>query len=379
MHVTVIGAGAFGTWTARWLLRRGASVTLVDQYGAGNALSSSGGESRATRSAHGPDRFYPTWQRRSLEEWLELDPRLFLRTGVLWLARREDGFEAHSVDTLDALGIPAERLTVEDLRARWPQIASDGLTFALHEPEAGVLLARRAVSAAADAVAAEGGEVRIGVAAVTDEGVLIDGRPVEADAVVVAAGPWLPKLLGPVADLEIAVPQQEIVFFATPPGDGRFDADRMPTWVDYDAGFYGMPSIEGRGFKVAPDWPGPMVDPDRHERRLTDERVDAARAYLRERFPALAGQPVSEGRVCQYEVTADTHFVIDRHPGLPSTWIVGGGSGHGFKHGPAVGEYASALVLGDDPGDLAPPDDRFALRPRSAGIGMRTGGDRLSR
>lgn len=379
MHVTVIGAGAFGSWTARWLLRRGARVTLVDQYGAGNSLSSSGGESRATRSAHGPDRFYPGWQRRSLAAWRDLDPRLFVRTGVLWLARRDDGFEADSAASLDALGIPAERLDVGELNARWPQIASDGLAFALHEPEAGVLLARRFVSAVADAFIAEGGEMRIGVARLGREGVLLDDRALETDAVVLAAGPWLPRLLGSVPDLEIGVPQQEIIFFATPPGDRRFDADAMPTWVDYDGGFYGMPSIEGRGFKVAPDWPGPTVDPDRQERRISDERVDASRAYLRLRFPDLADQPVSEGRVCQYELTADTHFVIDRHPALPSTWIVGGGSGHGFKHGPAVGEYASALVLGVEPGDVAPPDDRFALRPRTAGIGMRTGGDRLSR
>ncbi len=379
MHVTVVGAGVFGAWTALWLRRRGASVTLVDRYGAGNSLASSGGESRATRSAHGPDHFYPEWQRRSLGQWLELDPHLFVETGVLWLARREDGFEAASADSLDALGIPAERLSVADLGDRWPQVRTDGLAFGLHEPEAGVLLARRAVAAVAAAVAAEGGETVIGIAGVDAQRVTLDGRPVAGDAVVFAAGPWLPTLLGPVPDMEIGVPRQEIVFFATPPGDSRFDAGSLPTWVDYDAGFYGMPSIEGRGFKVAPDWPGPQVDPDRQDRRISDERVDASRAYLRERFPALEHQPVSEGRVCQYEVTADTHFIIDRHPSMPDAWIVGGGSGHGFKHGPAVGEYASALVLGIDPGDLGPPDDRFELRPRSAGVGMRTGGDRLSR
>lgn len=379
MHVTVVGAGVFGAWTALWLRRRGASVTLVDRYGAGNSLASSGGESRATRSAHGPDRFYPGWQRRSLTQWMELDPHLFVETGVLWLARRDDGFEAASADSLDALGIPAERMSVADLGERWPQLRTDGLAFGLHEPEAGVLLARRAVAAVAAAVAAEGGETVIGNAGVDAERATLDGRPIDSDAVVFAAGPWLPMLLGPIPDMEIGVPRQEIVFFATPPGDSRFDAGSLPTWVDYDAGFYGMPSIEGRGFKVAPDWPGPQVDPDRQDRRISDERVDASRAYLRERFPALEHQPVSEGRVCQYEVTADTHFIIDRHPSMPNGWIVGGGSGHGFKHGPTVGEYASALVLGIDPGDLAPPDDRFELRPRSAGVGMRTGGDRLSR
>ena len=378
MHVVVIGAGAFGSWTALWLRRRGASVTLVDQYGPGNSLSSSGDESRVTRSAHGTDDHYPRWQRRSLEQWLTLDASLFVRTGVLWLAGRDDGFEADSLATMRRLGLPAERLDRDQLGIRWPQLRSDDLAWALHEPEAGALLARRAVAAVAEAFVAEGGELRTGLATLDQDGVVleVDGVTPAFDAVVFAAGAWLPKLLPEVRGLELSVPQQEVIYFATPPGDARFDAGAMPTWIEYDAAFYGLPSIDGRGFKVAPDWPGPQVDPDRQERRLSDERVQASRDYLRRRFPALADQPVAEGRVCQYELTADTHFIIDRVPELEmlNAWIVGGGSGHGFKHAPAIGEYLSGLVIGADFADLAPPDDRFALRPRMPGVGMRTSG-----
>jgi sarcosine oxidase len=376
MHVVVIGAGAFGSWTALWLVRRGATVTLVDQYGPGNSLSSSGDETRVTRSAHGSDTLYPIWQRRSLRAWSRLDPGLFVPTGVLWLAHADDGFEAQSAETLGGLEIPFERLDGAALRARLPQIRTDDVEWALLEPEAGVLMARRAVAATAAAVTVAGGTVRIGAARVDGASVTVSDAPIDADAVVFAAGPWLPKLLGAVNGLQIQVPQQEVIYFATPPGDDRFDAGSHPTWVEYDAAFYGLPSIEGRGFKVAPDWPGPLVDPDRQERRLSDERVEASREYLRRRFPTLAGQPVAEGRVCQYELTADTHFIIDRHPAMADAWIVGGGSGHGFKHAPAIGEYLSALVLGDPEAvaQLAPPDDRFRLRPRIAGIGMRTAG-----
>ena len=366
MHVLVVGAGPFGSWTARWLLRRGASVTLVDQYGAGNSLASSGDESRVTRSAHGVDEQYPAWQRRALEQWVALDRSLFVRTGVLWLARHDDGFVADSLRVLEDLGIPAERLEPDAIRRRWPQIQGDGLAWALHEPEAGVLMARRAVAATAEAAAEEGAEVRIGLAQVDGDAVLVDGRRERADAVVFAAGPWLPKLLGPVAGLEISVPRQEIIYFATPPGDARFDAGSLPTWVEHESAVYGLPSSEGRGFKVAPDWPGPEVDPDTQERRLSDDLVAASRDYLRRRFPDLAERPVAEGRVCQYELTIDAHFVIDRHPTIEGGWIVGGGSGHGFKHAPVVGEYVSALIAGADVADLAPPDDRFALGPRSA-------------
>jgi glycine/D-amino acid oxidase-like deaminating enzyme len=259
---------------------------------------------------------------------------------------------------------------------RWPQMSTGDLAWGLLEPEAGVLMARRGVAATARAFVEEGGVFRIGLARVEGTDVLIGDERLAADAFVFTAGPWLPKLLGKVPGLELGVPQQEVIYFATPPGDTRFDAGNLPTWVEYDAAFYGLPSIEGRGFKIAPDWPGPIVDPDRQERRVSDERVEASRAYLRRRAPAIAGQPVAEGRVCQYELTADTHFIIDRHPAMPAAWIVGGGSGHGFKHGPVVGEYVSALVMGDGTAveELAPPDDRFALRLRAPVPGMRTSG-----
>jgi glycine/D-amino acid oxidase-like deaminating enzyme len=376
MEVVVIGAGVFGTWTARWLRRRGASVTLVDQYGPGNSLASSGDESRVTRSAHGPDDHYPVWQQRALAQWLELDRSLFVRTGALWFAHGEDGFEAQSAATLARLGIAAERLGTDELARRFPQVRTDDLAWGLYEPEAGALLARRAVAATARAFVQEGGEVRIGLAKVERDDVLVDGAVVGADAFVFAAGPWLPKLLGSVPGLELSVPRQEIIYFATPPGDDGFDAANHPIWIDYDGSFYGLPSIERRGFKVAPDWPGPIVDPDRQERRISDAMVDAARGYLRHRFPAMADQPVAEGRVCQYELTLDTHFIVDRHPSIENAWIVGGGSGHGFKHGPVLGEYLSALVVGDAAAAaaLAPPDDRFALRMRQAAVGMRTAG-----
>jgi glycine/D-amino acid oxidase-like deaminating enzyme len=376
MRVVVVGAGVFGSWTALWLLRRGASVTLVDQYGPGNALSSSGDESRVTRSAHGPDDHYPRWQRRSLEQWRELDTSLVVPAGAAWFAGAADAFEGQSLDVLGRLGIPAERLDAAEAGRRWPQISMDGVTWVLHEPEAAAILARRAVAATARAFVAEGGELRIGRASLDQDGLVleVDDRAPAFDAVVFAAGPWLPKLLGS-SVVELTVTRQEVVYFATPPGDDRFDAGSHPIWVEYGAAIYGLPSIEHRGFKVAPDEPGPMVDPDTQDRRLTDDRVAASRAYLARRFPDLAERPVAEGRVCQYESTPDTHFIIDRLPSLSmlNAWVVGGGSGHGFKHGPVVGEYLSGLVTDQPVGDLAPPDDRFALRRRVAGLGMRTG------
>ncbi|MGZ6300435.1 MAG: FAD-dependent oxidoreductase [Candidatus Limnocylindria bacterium] len=389
-RIVVVGAGVMGGWTAFWLRRRGLAVTLVDQYGPGSSLATSGDETRVTRSAHGSDDLYPRWQRLALDQWRLLEEeahvRLVVPTGVVWFVHRDDGFEGVSLATLARLDIPAERLEVAEAARRWPQIAFDGIAWVLHEPEAAVVMARRAMLALADLFVRDGGIVERGRVLPLDEtdgagGRLhrlrvADGRQLSADAFVLAVGPWLPRLLPDVSALQLEITRQELVYFATPPGDGRFDAGVLPTWVDYEGAFYGLPSIEGRGLKVAPDWPGAVVDPDREERRLSDERVAAARDYVRRRFPAMGEQPVAEGRICQYETTPDTHFIIDRHPGWENAWVVGGGSGHGFKHGPSIGEYLSALVIGDEDAavGLAPSDERFGLRPRSSGHGMRTSG-----
>ena len=379
-----------GAWTAHWLRRHGLDVTVVDQYGPASSLSTSGDETRVTRSAHGADAMYPAWQRTSLAQWRLLEeeahmPRL-VETGVLWFAHREDGFEAESLATLTRLGIPAERLEAGEVARRWPQIAEGGITWALHEPEAGVLMARRAMIALARRFLRDGGRLERARVLPPDETDVAGGRlarlrtsagaELRADAFVLAAGPWLTTLVPGAMQGLLEVTRQELVYFATPPGDDRFDAGRVPTWADYDAAYYGLPSIEGRGFKVAPDWPGPVVDPDRLERRLSDERVEAARRLLRTRFPALAEQPVSEGRVCQYESTPDTHFIIDRHPEWENVWVVGGGSGHAFKHGPVIGELVVAQLLEDAPtvARLDPGDGRFRLGPREPRLGVRTSG-----
>jgi glycine/D-amino acid oxidase-like deaminating enzyme len=112
---------------------------------------------------------------------------------------------------------------------------------------------------------------------------------------------------------------------------------------------------------VADDTHGPPLDPDTADRRASAAGERRARDFLAARFPGLADAPLTESRVCQYENSADGHFVIDRHPGLENVWLVGGGSGHGFKHGPALGEHVAALVTGRDN-----PRQPFLLASRPA-------------
>ena len=387
MRIVVVGAGVMGTWTALWLRRGGHAVTLVDRHGPGNQLCSSGDESRITRSSHGPDRHYPVWQRRALGQWRDLERnsgrKLFEEAGVVWLANEAQTFEGDSHEALDALGIPVERWSPDDLAVRVPALDPEGVPWALFEPEAGALFARPAVVAALDRFRAEGGKVLTGRVAPPRETAdslgrvaLEDGAVLEADAFVFACGAWLPDLF-PDALGDLIVPhRQDVMHFAVPAGDDRYFPGKLPVWIDFEGSFYGFPSFDGVGAKACPDWLGPNERPDDSAREVADATIEASRTLLRTRFPGLADQPVVRRWTCFYEVTPDANFVIDRHPRLADTWIAGGGTGHAFKHGPVIGEYLSALVTGDRTAAaaLAPPDDRFGIRAREASPSFRTSG-----
>lgn len=380
----MVGAGVMGAWAALLAQREGRRTTLIDAFGAGSSRATSGDETRIIRSSHGADPFYSRWSRAAREAWIELGrsrgEKFFVQAGALWFARSDDGFEAASEQTMRELDIPVERLKPAEVGARWPQLRTDDLAFAVFEPEAGLLMARRGVAGAARQVEVEGGRFELGWAGVGQQAggrlvdvVMGDGYRHAADQFVFAAGPWLPRLFPEVAGDLIRVTKQDVVFVGPPAGDGRFAADRLPCWVDYAAAFYGIPAVDGRGMKLAPDRYGPIFDPSNGERIVDPESVRLARRYLARRFPDLADAPVVETRVCQYETTPDTHFVIDRHPGLDNVWLVGGGSGHGFKHGPMIGRHVVGRLGG---AALEPGEERFGLdHARTQQSNMRTGAD----
>jgi glycine/D-amino acid oxidase-like deaminating enzyme len=377
--LAVVGAGVMGTWIALTAVERGWRVLLLDAFGPGDPRASSGDESRIIRSGHGTERIYPVWSRESRERWIQLGDEMgesiFVESGVAWLAHAEGGFEADSEATLRQLGIPVEHLAPADAAARWP-ISPGGLAFVLHEPEAGVLRARAGVRAAARRFEQLGGTIerrRVGPPDARDRGLLVDtagGAIGRFDEVVFAAGPWLPGLFPDVVGPRIRVTRQDVFYLGTPAGDPTFDASLFPAWIDYEDAFYGIPALDGRGAKVAPDDYGEEIDPDALDRIVDPESVGKTRRFLARRLPALAPEPIVETRVCQYESTSDTHFVIDRHPEHDHTWIVGGGSGHGFKHGPRIGRYVVDRLDGVTDAGL---DERFSItRERPPSRGMRS-------
>jgi glycine/D-amino acid oxidase-like deaminating enzyme len=378
-RVAVVGAGAFGGWTALWLGRLGARVTLVDAWGPGNSRASSGGETRVIRGIYGPDRVYTQWVVRAFELWKESarawDLDLYHPTGALWMFEGDDSYARAALPLLAEAGLSAWQLDLAEIRGRYPQIDLSGVTSAFFEDEAGYLTARRACQAVARAVVAEGGTYRVAAAS---PGAIRDGRmealalagggTLEADLYVFACGPWLGRLFPEVVGPWVRPSRQEVFFFGLPAGESRFSEASFPVWVDFgERVFYGIPGNEERGFKVADDTHGEEVDPDSVERLPSAAALERARAFLARRFPALAGAPLVESRVCQYENTPDGHYLIDRHPEAANAWIVGGGSGHGFKVAPALGERVAAWVLGREE-----PLERFSLARLAGAHGERS-------
>jgi monomeric sarcosine oxidase len=364
----VIGAGAFGAWTAHHLSRAGARVTLVEAYGPGHSRSSSGDESRILRYGYGTDEIYSRFARRSREQWRELDERnnsglsLWHPCGVLWLAPDGDAYVADTRATLQRGGYPLELIDNATLRARYPQLNAADVSSAMLEPEGGVIMARRSIQALASELSHAGVLVIRGRALKpaphgrVSSLQLTDGTTLGGDTFVFACGAWLPAIFPELLGQRIMPTRQVVMFFGTGAGDDRFSATRTPAWIDFVSGIYGIPDLEGRGLKVGIDAHGAPFDPDAGDRIVDATSIETARAWLRRRFPGMGDAPLVESRVCQYENTATGDFLIDRHPDHENVWLVGGGSGHGFKHGPAVGEYVAGLIAGD-----TAPEGTFAL------------------
>ena len=363
----IVGAGVFGVWTAHALRSRGCSVTLIDAHGAGNNRSSSGDESRIIRMGYGADALYTRWAARSLQLWnallCETGVPLFLKTGVLWLCSELDHYTQELLRILASESIPHEELSASEITLRFPQINVDDISFGILEPESGALLARRAVQAVLEDAVRQGVEYAV-EAVVPPEpanghlGAIRTrrGEAFNGSTFVFSCGAWLPQLFPGLLKNRIFPTRQEVFYFGTPAGAREFKPPHMPIWLHHQEDIYGFPDIENRGIKVASDRHGEPFDPETGDRRVTEAGEREVRAYLRRRFPGLRNLPLVESRVCQYENTSSGDFLIDRHPEIENVWLVGGGSGHGFKHGPAVGEYVAGQIL------LAiPPEHRFLL------------------
>jgi sarcosine oxidase len=372
-HVAVVGAGVFGAWTAHHLQQQGHKVTLIDAWGPAHSRASSGGESRLTRAAYGKDDIYTRMAIDSLPQWKALSAvsglPIFIPAGILFFFPTEEPYVRDSIAAHRKFGLPTDVLSQAEMTRRFPMIDFSGISIGLYEPGFGALMARRAVLTLVDRFVRDGGTYEEGFveaprrdAAKLDDLSLSSGERVRADRFVFALGPWLGKFFPQVIGPKILPTRQEVFFFAPPAGDRRFAPGAMPGWADFNGGdiFYGFPDLESRGVKFAHDAHGVDVDPDTQDRRPTDAALAEIVAFRDRRFPLLRGAPLTEARVCQYENSSNGDFLIDLHPIWANVLLVGGGSGHGFKHGPEVGRYAAARLMG-----TVNPEPRFSLATKA--------------
>ncbi len=300
-EIVVVGAGAFGGWTALYLREMGHTVTLIDQYGPGNSRATSGGESRQIRAVYGEREIYTRWVLQAFERWqareAEWGKKLFFRTGQLSLATEWTNELTETRKVFNRLGVKYEVVKPDDLRRLYPQMNMRDITVCLSTPSTGVLKAREGCVAVAQAFEKKGGrfvtaKVELGARAggALQDVALSTGQRVSAQTFVFACGPWLPKVFPAVMKNKLATPRRAVFFYGTPPGDERFTYPNFPTWSVDNA--YGFPSIEGRGFKVVPTFERELVDPDTQEHALTADELRKGRAFADKWFPALAQQPL---------------------------------------------------------------------------------------
>lgn len=352
-RVAVVGAGAFGGWTALQLREMGADVVLLDEWGPGNSRSSSGGKTRVIRAIYGPDRIYVEMVKRAFELWEKIaatttEP-LYVPTGALWMHEGDDSYVRASLPILKDLGFEVDQFTVAEAAKKYPQINFNGVKSVYLERRAGALFARRACRVVANAVRTlRQATVKPGriANAKMDALHLNDGSRVEADVYVFACGPWLGQLFPQTIGSSVRPTRQEVYYFSTPKGSDRYLPGHLPIWIDFGKRIiYGIPGVDAPWFKLADDTRGETIDPTTMQRNATPAGIERARQFLAGRFPEIAKQPLVAAEVCQYENSPDGNLIIDRHPEARNVWLLGGGSGHGFKLSPAIGEIAANAIL----------------------------------
>ena len=367
--VAVVGAGAFGAWTALNLQQSGAQVTLIDQYGPANSRATSGGETRGVRTGYGGRRTslqWVRWARQAIEMWRAWDerwqdmllPRVFFTTSDLIMRDEWTDFMESVRTNWDETGVRYEVIDADEIRSRWPVIDVTDITVALWEQDAGVVRARRAIESVARVFEHEGGEVKLARAVmgpVSDRQLgalqLQPDESLSAGSYVFALGPWFPKAFPELMGERVRIPIGHVAYFRTPPGDNSFSYPNLPSYNF--PGVTGWPALgpDNRGFRVRTGGRGRGEDdddPDTSRRWLRPEELERPRAFVAQRFPGLAEAPISETRACHYEISATGNFFFDHHPDFNNVWFAGGGSAEGFKFGPMIGQYLAGRVLGTE-------------------------------
>lgn len=356
-HIIIAGAGSFGGWTALSLLRKKFNVTLVDGHGPGSPKSSSGDETRVIRSTYGKNEVYFDLNVRALKLWKAFEKQsgksIFINKGVLWLCHEKiTPMVDDSISFARKHEMEYEYISSDNLLKRYPVVNGEDIHHAYLDPFGGYLLSKESCRLVKETFVNEGGTYissfvkynRIYNNKLSSVW-LTDNTELHGDHFIFACGAWLGSIFPDLLKDIIIPSRQEVYYFNVP--ETRIDSYRdFPVWVDVDGKdfYYGIPSDNGRVFKIGVDKRGETIHPDHDDRLMNQDVFNKARTFISHRFPDLRNAPLIDSRVCAYENSPDGNFIIDQHPDADNILILGGGSGHGFKHGPAIGELISQAL-----------------------------------
>ncbi|MEO8029204.1 MAG: N-methyl-L-tryptophan oxidase [Gemmatimonadota bacterium] len=362
--VLVAGLGGMGSQIVLELARRGLRVVGLDRFRPPHGSGSSHGHSRIIRQAYFEHPLYVPLVMRSYQKWRALETLsgvpLMTRTGGLMLGPEDSTLVRGARQSAELHGLPFDVLDSAAIRWRFPAFRPGPDTVGLFEPEAGVLDPERAISLALELATRAGADLRFDQPLLewnaTASGVTIrtSAGELDADRLVLAAGPWMPGLLGPDWPLET---ERQVMFWFDPLSDPKqFARGALPIWIwEWQPGhqMYGFPDL-GDGIKVARHHDGIRGPLDSLSPDVSPDEVGQLRQWLAEHLPGANGR-LRESSVCRYTDAPDDHFVVGPHPIQPGVTIVSPCSGHGFKFAPVIGEIVADLVEGRQSGfDISP-------------------------
>jgi monomeric sarcosine oxidase len=363
----ILGGGIMGLATAYWMSKTSNSkVLLIDRYGSGNDFCSSNDVNRVFRYAYGDDELYTRMAVESLKLWKSLEresgQELLIPTGLLMLSGEDqnaNGFNEASYRTLSRLKLAAEQLGPEELAKRFPQFRAEKGFF---DPHGGVLLASKALSVLTSLTEKQGVKIRTGEARKLIFGdrpavETADGETVGFLRLFVTIGPWSKNLLSP--RLPSMVPtRQQLIYFKPRKSLDLFRPRTCP--VFFTDKHYGLPAAGIDGVKVSPKELNDPVDPEKTNRSVDQEQIQECREVCRKFVPDLADGEVIHSKVCLYDMTENSDFVLARDPDHPEVVYGYGFSGHGFKFAPLIGTLLSELALDMKPSFAL---GRFSIDP----------------
>ena len=356
MRVIVIGGGIMGLCTAWALCRAGHEPVLYEQGPMPNPLASSFDEHRLSRFTYGAMTGYARMVRDAQAAWdrlwADLGESHFHPTGTLIVARDEDGWVRASERSLRDMALPVEIWSPDALAARLPFLRFEGARFALFTPTGGVLLAERILRGLGRWLSGQGVQLHANapVTEVDTERAAVRtaaGRTDRADALVIAAGPWTPRLL-PALRGRIT-PSRQVALYLEPPADALSAWRAAPAVLDQveaaHGGCYAIPPVGGTRLKMGDHGFTLRGQPDL-EREPTETDLAQALASVRTRLVDFERYRVVQARTCFYSVAEGERFIV-----LPlgRTWLLAGFSGHGFKFGAVIGEAVAAALNGERP------------------------------